>query len=119
MPAGDTDPGQPGTLYAKWFQSGGKDPKGQEPPPWLKTIMENWKKGQTVPDAERVKLGKEIWAACADQAFIVGTCGLSPASGGVRVYKNNMGNIPARQMVLAGNYMQPAISRPQTFFFKS
>ena len=117
FPTSVTDPGQPGTLYATWFQSNGKE--GLEPPDWMKTMMSNWRTGLTVTDAERVKLGKQIWATCAEQAFIIGTCGLSAVVGGVRVVKTNMGNIPARQQNVSGDYTAPAISRPQTFFFKS
>ncbi len=46
----------------------------------------------------------------------MGTVGQSGAFMGVRVVKNNMGNIPSRQLnIQAGQ--TPNISRPSTFFF--
>jgi peptide/nickel transport system substrate-binding protein len=115
FPTSDTSPGQSGTLYAKWFQSGGKE--GKVPPDWLRNVMDMWRKGTSVPEEEQIKIGKEIWKILADQALIVGTVGLSPASGGVRIVKNNMGNVPARQQV-SPTALTPVISRPQTFYYK-
>ena len=46
----------------------------------------------------------------------MGTVGQSGAFMGVRIAKNNLGNIPSRQFnIQAGQ--TPAISRPATFYF--
>jgi peptide/nickel transport system substrate-binding protein len=104
-----------GPLYGKWFQSNGKD--GKEPPPRLKELMEKFRKAFGVPEAEKVQLGKDIWKIAADEVFAIGVVGLGAAAQGVRVAKNNMGNIPAR-MYNSPDAKTPAIARPVTFFFK-
>ena len=45
-------------------------------------------------EEERIKLGKEIWQIAVEERGLIGVVGLRPASQGVRVVKNNMGNIP-------------------------
>jgi len=108
-----------GALYAEWFQSNGQ--KGKEPPPEvgeLKKIYDNFRKAFGVPEEEQIKLGKEIWAIAADQVYTIGVIGLAAAVGGVRVFKNNLGNIPAREYS-SPDGKTPAISRTMTFYFKS
>jgi peptide/nickel transport system substrate-binding protein len=108
-----------GALYADWFQSGGS--RGKEPPAELaklKTIYSNFTKAFGVPEEEQVKLGKEIWAIAADEVYTTGVIGLAAAVGGVRIFKNNLGNIPAREYS-SPDGKTPAISRTMTFFFKS
>ena len=51
-------------------------------------------------------------------AHVGAEIGLSPATLGVRVVKNNVGNTPARQMN-ANHCRTPGSSHPATFFFKS
>jgi len=103
-------------LYADWFHSNGS--QGKEPPPRLKEAYDMFKKSFGAEDAERVRLGKEIWKFAADDVWAIGIVGLGAAAQGVRVTKNNMGNIPAR-MYNSPDAKTPAISRPVTFFFKS
>ncbi|MGE3913859.1 MAG: ABC transporter substrate-binding protein, partial [Chloroflexota bacterium] len=105
-----------GALYAAWFQSNGS--QGKEPPAKIKEVMDKFKKGFGVPDEEQTKLGKEIWASVVDEVFSVGVVGLAAAVSGVRLYKTNMGNIPARQFN-SPDGKTPGTSRPVTFFFKS
>jgi peptide/nickel transport system substrate-binding protein len=84
-----------GPLYAKWFQSAGA--QGKEPPPRLRGLMEKFRLAFGVPEEERVKLGKEIWQIAAEEVYVIGVIGMGAASMGVRIAKNNLGNIPARQ----------------------
>ena len=105
-----------GILYAKWFQSNGKE--GKEPPPYLKEIYELFRKAFGVPEEEQITLGKEIWAIVTDDVFSFGVVGLSPAAQGIRVAKNNLGNVPSRQYN-SPDGKSPGISRPMTFYFKS
>jgi peptide/nickel transport system substrate-binding protein len=104
-----------GPLYGSWFQSGGK--AGKEPPEHLKELMGKFQKAFGVPEAEKVQLGKDIWKIAADQVYAIGVVGLGAAAQGVRITKNNMGNIPAR-MYNSPDAKTPGISRPVTFFFK-
>jgi hypothetical protein len=80
--------------------------------------MEMFKRGFTVPEEERIKLGKKIWATVVEQTHVIATVGLSPAAQGTRVVKNTMGNIPSR-MYNSPDGKTPGISRTPTFFFKS
>jgi peptide/nickel transport system substrate-binding protein len=108
-----------GALYAEWFQTNGQ--KGKEPPAELadlKKLYDNFRKAFGVPEEEQIRLGKEIWAIAADQVYTIGVIGLAAAVNGVRIFKNTMGNIPARQYS-SPDGKTPAISRTMTFFFKS
>jgi hypothetical protein len=69
-------------------------------------------------EAERVKIAREIWKIIVEECRVIGTAGLSPAFMGVRITKNNMGNIPERQ-TRAQHAWTPNTSHPATFFFKS
>jgi len=65
---------------------------------------------------ERVGIGQEIWKIVTDEVWTIGTVGQSGAFMGVRVAKNNMGNLPTRQFnIQAGQ--TPNVSRPSTFYF--
>jgi len=105
-----------GALYAQWFQSSGT--QGKEPPPKIKQVMENFKKAFGVPEAEQIRLGKEIWAIGADEVFTIGVIGLAAAVGGVRIVKNTMGNVPQR-LYSSPDGKSPAVARTMTFYFKS
>ncbi len=102
-------------LYARWFHSAGA--QGKEPEPRMRELMEKWKKAFGVPEKERIQLGKDVWKIAAEEAYIIGVIGMGPASMGVRVVKNNMGNIPSRQYN-SPDGKTPGISRPATFFYK-
>ena len=105
-----------GPLYAKWFQSGGT--QGKEPEPKMKELMEKWRKAFGVPEKERIQLGKDVWRIAAEEVYIIGVVGQGPAAMGVRVVKNNMGNIPSRQYN-SPDGKTPGISRPATFYYKN
>ena len=105
-----------GSKLGLWFVSNGE--KGQEPQPELKEVMAKYKKAFGVPLDERIQLGQEIWQTVVDQAWAVGLVGQSPASLGVRIVKNDLGNVPARQFNNPDT-KTPSISRPITLFWKS
>ena len=105
-----------GTLLGLWFQTNGEE--GMEPQPYLKTIMENWRKGFSVPKDERIGLCKEIWQLAVDNVNNIGIVGPGPASMGVRIAKTDLGNIPSRHYN-SPDGKTPGISRPVTFFWKS
>jgi ABC-type transport system substrate-binding protein len=105
-----------GPHYVKWFHSSGE--QGKEPEPKMKELMEKWKKAFGVPEKERIQLGKDIWRIAAEEVFIIGVVGQGPAAMGVRVVKNNMGNIPSR-MYNSPDGKTPGISRPATFYWKN
>jgi peptide/nickel transport system substrate-binding protein len=105
-----------GPLYGTWFASGGR--QGEEPPPRMKEMMELYWKSMGVTDEERIPLGKQIWTILAEELWSIGTVGLSPATVGVRVVKNTMGNIPDR-LFNSASHKSPGSSLPMTYYFKS
>jgi peptide/nickel transport system substrate-binding protein len=105
-----------GPLYGLWFASGGT--QGKEPPARMKEMMELYWKSMGVQEAERVQLGKQIWKILAEELWSIGTVGLSPATVGVRVAKNTMGNIPDR-LFNSASHKSPGSSLPMTYYFKS
>jgi len=103
--------------YAEYFNSFGAKGKENQPPELIK-MTEIWWKGPSLPDKEREEAGKEFWRAYADSCIQIGVVGLGAAAQGVRVHKNNLGNAPDRQYCTPW-VKNPAISRPQTFYWKS
>ena len=69
------------------------------------------------PDEERIKLGKQAVGISVDEAWIINVVANSPASQGVRVVKNTLGNVPERvwNSAVSDN---PMIGHPETYFFK-
>jgi hypothetical protein len=84
----------------------------------MKELMEKWKKAFGVPEKERIQLGKDVWRIAAEEVYIIGVVGLGPAANGVRIVKNTMGNVPARQYN-SPDGKTPGISRPVTFYWKN
>ena len=103
-------------LFANLYLSNGKE--GKEPPPYLKEVYELFRKGFGLPEQERVPVGKRIWEIVTDNVISFGIVGLSPAAQGIRVARNNLGNVPSRQYN-SPDGKSPGISRPVTFYLKS
>ena len=104
-----------GPLYGVWFSSGGT--QGKEPKDRLRELMDTYRKAAGVPDDERIKLGKQAVGISVDEAWIINVVANSPASQGVRVVKNNVGNVPERMWNSAVSD-NPMIAHPETYFFK-
>jgi peptide/nickel transport system substrate-binding protein len=106
-----------GMAYAKWFASNGKQGKKPEDPEMLRA-MDLFRAAYGQKEEDQIKSAKEIWKIVVEQQWSIGVVGQSPAFMGVRIVKNNMGNVPERQ-VNAQHARTPCTSGPQTFFFKS
>jgi peptide/nickel transport system substrate-binding protein len=106
---------QTGPLYGAWFASGGT--QGKEPTGRMRELMDLYRKAAGQPDEERIKLGKQAVGISVDEAWIINVVANSPASQGVRVVKNNLGNVPERvwNSAVSDN---PMIGHPETYFFK-
>jgi hypothetical protein len=63
-------------------------------------------------------VAQEIWKIVLDQVYNIGLVGLAPGSYGVRVVKNNVGNVPGRLCQLREARI-PCGAHPTTFFFRS
>lgn len=113
LPVADTS--GTGPAIGNWYASGGT--AGIEPTdPKVKEVLDLFSQGLKSTPEERITIGQEIWKIITDEVWTIGTVGQSGAFMGVRVVKNNMGNIPSRQFnIQAGQ--TPNVSRPSTFFF--
>jgi peptide/nickel transport system substrate-binding protein len=112
LPINETSGVGPG--FGIWYSTNGE--QGVEPPANVQTVLDLFTQGLAATPEERVTIGQEIWSIITDEVWTMGTVGQSGAFMGVRIAKNNMGNIPSRQFnVQAGQ--TPAISRPATFFY--
>jgi peptide/nickel transport system substrate-binding protein len=98
-----------------WYQSGGT--QGTKPEGDLLKMTELYDKGKGVPAEERVALGKEIHKISAENVWVIGTVGNSPALLGVVIQSNKMGNVPDS---IPGSTpgQTPGHARPTQFYFK-
>ena len=114
-------PGRPdsplGPEYGKWYASGGTAGLKPTDPQMLK-VMELFRSAAGLPYEERVKVAREIWRIAVDEQWTIGTVGLGPAVMGVRIVKNNMGNVPERLSIMRDARV-PGGSHPETYFFKT
>ncbi|HVN36086.1 MAG TPA: ABC transporter substrate-binding protein [Casimicrobiaceae bacterium] len=105
-----------GMAFAKWYASRGTAGKQPDDPEMIKAF-DLFRAAYGMSEADRTKAAKEIWRIIVEQTWSIGTVGESPAFMGVRIVKNNMGNIPDRQ-VNAQHVRTPHSSWPETFYFK-
>ena len=111
--AAEAHMGQP---FARWYASGGKAGEKPDDPEMLRA-MDLFREAFGAPEDKRVANAKEIWKIASEQLWSIGTVGQSPAVMGVRIVKNNMGNVPERQ-VNAQHARTPHSSMPISFYFK-
>jgi peptide/nickel transport system substrate-binding protein len=103
-----------GPLFKQWYDSKGKE--GMEPPPPLKKIVELVDTGRTVGPDGQVKAAQEIFRIWADNAYEIGTIGLTPMIQGVVVVNTRFRNVPT---TLGNDWplRSPGNARPEQFFF--
>lgn len=111
--AAEAHMGQP---FARWYASGGKAGEKPDDPEMLRA-MDLFREAFGATEEKRVANAKEIWRIASEQLWSIGTVGQSPAVMGVRIVKNNMGNVPERQ-VNAQHARTPHSSMPISFYFK-
>jgi peptide/nickel transport system substrate-binding protein len=103
--------------FGKWYASNGQQGTKPEDEQLLQAL-DLFKKAPGLEEAERIKTIQQIWQIVTEQAYTIGTVGLSPAVMGVRIVKNTLGNIPARQF--NGQHGRtPCAAMPVTWYFKS
>lgn len=103
-------------LHGKWYLTGGKE--GLKPPPEIAKIVEIIDKAKTVGRGQQIQLAQELFRLWADEAYEIGTVGLTPMIQGVIVVNDKLHNVPTT----AGNdwpLRTPGNTRPEQFFFKS
>ncbi|MCA1648181.1 MAG: ABC transporter substrate-binding protein [Chloroflexi bacterium] len=106
-----------GPKYAQWFASGGEQGVMPDDPQMLK-IYDLFKSAAGQDTQASIQTAQQIWQILVDEAYSIGTVGLSPATQGIRVVKNTMGNVPERE-INAQHCRTPCSSQPATFFFKA
>ena len=106
-----------GPLIARWFVTNGDEGMAPREEAMIEAIeLYASAGGQNTEESNAT--AQEIWKIIVDNVFSIGTVGISPAVMGIRVVKNTMGNIPARQVNMQ-HARTPQSSHPVTFFFKS
>ena len=105
-----------GAAYARWYSTNGAAGTKPEEPEMLQAF-DLIRKAYASDEAGQIALAKEVWKIIVDQVWSIGTVGQSPAFMGVRLVKNNMGNVPQRQ-INAQHTRTPFTSQPSTFYFK-
>lgn len=106
-----------GPLYATWYASGGEQGVEPDDPEMIK-VMDLFRSAAGFETERRNEIAQEIWRILVEQQYTIGTVGLSPAVMGIRLVKNNVGNVPAR--LANGQHLRtPATSQPPTYFFTS
>jgi len=106
-----------GPEIGKWYASNGQQGMKPEDEEMLKAL-DLFRKAPGLEEGERIKTVQQIWQIVTEQTYTIGTVGLSPAVMGVRIVKNNLGNIPDRQF--NGQHGRtPCAAMPVTWYFKS
>lgn len=112
LPVADTS--GMGPAFGTYYASNGE--QGLQPTENVQAVLDMFSEGLQATPEERIEIGQEIWRIITDEVWTMGTVGQSGAFMGVRVVRDNMGNIPSRQFnIQAGQ--TPNISRPSTFYF--
>jgi peptide/nickel transport system substrate-binding protein len=105
-----------GMAFARWYASRGTAGTKPDDPEMLRA-MDLFRSSFGMNDADRTKTAKEIWKIIVEQTWSIGTVGQSPAVMGIRIVKNNMGNVPTRH-INAQHVRTPYTSMPITYYFK-
>jgi peptide/nickel transport system substrate-binding protein len=106
-----------GPLIARWFVTNGEEGVAPNDENML-AAFDPFNQASSQNKEESDKTAQEIWKIIVDNVFSIGTVGVSPAVMGIRVVKNTMGNIPAREVNMQ-HARTPQSSHPATFFFKN
>jgi len=100
--------------WAQWYQSGGDE--GIEPSDEAKHLLSLWDKGKVSPEAERIKIGKEIYTTIPTQAYCAGLIGGSPAEHGTYIVSKRLRNVPP-QAANGWPFRTPSPAYPEQFWY--
>ena len=101
-------------LIGAWYEFGGE--KGLKPTGVFEEMIDLYERSLTLPRKERIAAGRKFWVLHAENLFVIGTVGQSPAFNGVLVVKNNFRNVPDKAPNDSG-LQNPGPARPEQFFF--
>jgi peptide/nickel transport system substrate-binding protein len=111
-----------GRAYGTWFVTKGEE--GLEPPPEMQKLMKTFREAFGAPldvvnrTGKHYELGQEVWKIAIDQQYVIGTVGLAPGIMGLRIAKNDLGNIPER-IFNGSSTLHPRQARPEMYYWKS
>jgi peptide/nickel transport system substrate-binding protein len=105
-----------GPKWAQWFASNGEQGVKPDDPQMLK-IYDLYRGAAAQDTQASIQTAQQIWQILVEETYSIGTVGLSPATQGVRVVKNTMGNVPERE-INAQHCRTPCSAQPATFYFK-
>ena len=109
--------------WGKWFATPRPD-DAVEPPEWVKEQRAFYEAAKGAPldivarTGEHYDLAKQVWETVIDQQYVLGTVGLATGIMGIRVAKNDLGNVPDR-LFNDASVMNPRPMRPETLYWKS
>jgi len=113
-----TPPGWERTIWpawGRWFNTGGK--AGEEPPAQIKQIYGWWQAMKAEPnEEERIKLGKKILAAQAENLWTIGTVGKTPWP---LIINNRLHNFPKNGLWVWDTLWTISQNPEQLFFDKA
>lgn len=101
-------------LMRQWLQTNGAE--GVEPTDAFKRVVEIINTGKTVGTEEQIALAQELFRLWTEEAYEIGTVGLTPLVQGVVVINNNLKNVPES----LGNdwpLRTPGNAVPEQFYF--
>jgi peptide/nickel transport system substrate-binding protein len=110
--------GMIGIPYAKWFASDGRE--GVKPPTSLALLeraMALYRQGLQADEADRDRIGKQLYQLHADQVWSIGVVGFGLSIYGIYVASNKLGNVPGR-ILNTSHQKTPSNALPMTFYFR-
>ena len=103
-----------GPLWYDWYRTGGKG--GQEPPDYIKQMVQLVDHAKTVGPADQAKDAQQIIKLWVDNMVEIGTVGLTATDQGVVVVNAKMHNVP-QNLTKDWPLRTPGNGRPETWFF--
>jgi len=82
----------------------------------LKEGMDLYRQGLQASEADRIRIGKELYKLHSDQVWTIGVVGFGLSSYGLYLASNKLRNVPGR--ILNTNHQKsPSNALPMTFFY--
>ena len=91
--------------------------RGVMPTPDVEELIALYRRGPTLPDAERAEVAKEIFRIHAERQYILNIFAQSAAQHGVVIVKDGLMNVP-EQAANSWPHRQPSTGYPVQFYWK-
>ena len=100
--------------YGLYVETGGE--KGLPLIPEVQELLDWFLLGPTLPDKERFEMGQRIYAAHAEEQYVLNIVANSPVTQGVHVVNDDMRNVPA-QAANSWPHRTPSTGYPEQFYY--